>query len=55
MTSTIVFICGLDYASLFLTCDRIRNKTIIFLIHMLCHIIHLELPTDLFTEAFLNC
>ncbi|XP_076377783.1 uncharacterized protein LOC143259436 [Megalopta genalis] len=52
--------CGIDYAGPFLTKERTRSKvtTKSYLCVFVCFVtkaVHLELATDLSTEAFLNC
>ncbi|XP_015431641.1 PREDICTED: uncharacterized protein LOC107187946 [Dufourea novaeangliae] len=52
--------CGVDYAGPFMTKERVRTKisTKAYICIFVCFVtkaIHIELATDLSTEAFLNC
>ena len=54
------FSCGVDYAGPFFTKERTRSKitTKTYLCMFVCFVtkaVHLELATDLTTDAFLNC
>ena len=52
--------CGIDYAGPLLTKERVRSKTTLksYICIFVCFAtkaIHLEVATDLSTDAFLNC